>query len=458
MSDIFWFTLFLLYSVASKDVHAYEKHRIKHLPGWNDHLLSSMYAGYLKAGTLARFFYAFVESENDPSNDPLILWFNGGPGCSSLRSFLMDHGPYRVANDGHTLERNPYPWTRFANVLYLETPAGTGFSYDGPLILSSSDDRSAKQNLRALKDFLEKFPRFKSNDLYLSGFSYAAVYVSMLAALLVDEKDINFKGFTIGNGYIDHSKIANSVIEYAYRNGILNKIEHKALRSVCCRDESDESFKCELLGANYLCKQTAFGSVLMKAKLMGKNIWNLNEEKCVKNEDKTTSSPKSHLFEHIFGAKMIKALGSSGGACNNLKSLENYLNKPDVQAAFRVRTIDKWQNCDTRVEVTYRRQYTTMKKFVQKVLDAGKRGLIYAGDTDLACNYMGEHWFVHDLDRPAISQPYFWYHDGIEGGYVQYYENIMFSTIHGTGHYPISNKPSLVYKLITSFIQDKKLI
>ncbi|XP_074596350.1 lysosomal protective protein-like [Brevipalpus obovatus] len=432
MRNIFWYTLFFLYLGVFEDVHAYEKHRIKHLPGWNGNLVSPMYTGYLKAGRLARFFYAFVESESDPANDPLILWFNGGPGCSSLRSFLMDHGPYRVTDDGRTLEKNPHPWTRFANVLYLETPAGTGFSYDSPLVLSSSDDRSTKQNLRALKDFLEKYPRFKSNDLYLSGFSYAAVYVSMLAASLVDEKDINFKGFTIGNGYIDHSKIANSVIEFARQNGILNKIEHKALRSVCCRDESDDSIKCELLGANYLCKQTAFGSVLMKAKLMGKNIWNLEEK---------------------------KSLGSSGGgSCKNLKALETYLNRPDVQGAFRVRTMDKWQNCGTRVEVTYRRQYTTMRKFVQKALEAGKRGLIYAGDTDLACNYMGEHWFVQDLDRPPISQPYTWFHDGIEGGYVQYYDGIVFSTIHGTGHYPISDKPELVYKLITSFIQDKKLI
>jgi carboxypeptidase C (cathepsin A) len=71
----------------------------------------------------------FVESLSQPQTDPVLIWFNGGPGCSSLSDFFILSGPY-IFDDGETvIKPNQWPWNQRANVLYIESPAGVGYSY-----------------------------------------------------------------------------------------------------------------------------------------------------------------------------------------------------------------------------------------------------------------------------------------------------------------------------------------
>ena len=49
----------------------------------------AFYSGYLDVtGSSKKLHYIFTESQNDPDTDPLVLWFNGGPGCSSLLGYI----------------------------------------------------------------------------------------------------------------------------------------------------------------------------------------------------------------------------------------------------------------------------------------------------------------------------------------------------------------------------------
>ena len=87
------------------------------------------YAGYLDGGNIMdlgmenatqRIFYWLVEYNAQASNNstmdnasiPLIFWFNGGPGCSSLGGLFTENGPFRVNQDDRTLYENVFSWNK----------------------------------------------------------------------------------------------------------------------------------------------------------------------------------------------------------------------------------------------------------------------------------------------------------------------------------------------------------
>lgn len=104
------------------------------------------YSGYLEGRQNAQgitdvhLHYVFLESQDSPKDDPLVIWFNGGPGCSSMLGFAQEHGPF-VNNDGkNNFVPNEWSWNKRANMLYLEMPGGVGYSYvDDPKLLVTDD-------------------------------------------------------------------------------------------------------------------------------------------------------------------------------------------------------------------------------------------------------------------------------------------------------------------------------
>jgi carboxypeptidase C (cathepsin A) len=79
-------------------------------------------------------------------------------------------------------EKNEYSWNKQANVVYIESPAGVGFSFCAERDLCNFNDyNSSTDNFEAIQSFFEKFPEYAKNDLYLTGESYAGIYVPYLA-------------------------------------------------------------------------------------------------------------------------------------------------------------------------------------------------------------------------------------------------------------------------------------
>uniref|UniRef100_A0A1I8J0U5 Carboxypeptidase n=1 Tax=Macrostomum lignano TaxID=282301 RepID=A0A1I8J0U5_9PLAT len=180
----------------------------------------TQYSGYLTSssgsGDSRRLFYWLVESSHvDAATAPLVLWMNGGPGCSSVGGLLMTNGPF-LANDRAELERNDFAWNRLANVLYIDSPSGVGLSEPGPTDLTElNDNATTRLNLGALLHFYSLFPEYRGRAFYIAGESYAGIYIPLLASAIIDGGHrpglINLKGIAVGNGL--HMPYNESVFE-----------------------------------------------------------------------------------------------------------------------------------------------------------------------------------------------------------------------------------------------------
>lgn len=140
------------------------------------------YSGYLPVTDSKALHYIFVESKSDPKTDPVVIWFNGGPGCSSLLAFFQENGPWVVGADGNdTIYENPYPWNNQANMLWIESPAGVGYSIaNNTADMSTNDMKQSMDAITALQAWYAKFPEFWDNPLFVSGESYGGIYVPYL--------------------------------------------------------------------------------------------------------------------------------------------------------------------------------------------------------------------------------------------------------------------------------------
>lgn len=142
-----------------------------------------LYSGYVSIpNTKKQLHYMVALSQNDWKNDPVIVWFNGGPGCSSMLGWAQEHGPYVIEDGTNNFVRNDYSWNTEATMIYVESPAGVGYSICGDKTeCNFDDDNSAQDNLQALLGIMEKYSELKTNKLWISGESYAGIYVPKLA-------------------------------------------------------------------------------------------------------------------------------------------------------------------------------------------------------------------------------------------------------------------------------------
>lgn len=150
-----------------------------------------------------KLFFWFFPPGPQGSLDDLIFWTNGGPGCSSLEGLLQENGPFTWPTGTAVPVVNEHSWTNLSSVLWIEQPVGTGFSQGKPNI--QNEDDLAAQLTGFLQQFLEVFSELKGKNFYITGESYAGMYVPYIANYIYEHPgvvDLNLKGIWISDPVI----------------------------------------------------------------------------------------------------------------------------------------------------------------------------------------------------------------------------------------------------------------
>jgi carboxypeptidase C (cathepsin A) len=158
-----------------------------------------------------------------------------------------------------TLYQNPYSWTKLSTMLYFEHPTGVGFSYcqsclgNATCHCQANDNTAAEDNYEAVVAFFKLFPEFSKNDMYITGESYAGIYISMLMGQVMQKGGVpNLKGAAIGNGCTGTKKGACSgdrapyLAELYYGNGLYSSELRKRLLAGCSADWHSDAVSAAL--------------------------------------------------------------------------------------------------------------------------------------------------------------------------------------------------------------------
>ncbi|KAL3092223.1 hypothetical protein niasHT_023782 [Heterodera trifolii] len=446
---------------------------IQELPGLSFRPNFKHYSGFLKTTSKNLFHYWFVTSENKPCQDPLLFWFNGGPGCSSLGGLLDELGPYLINADGKTLRKSPYAWNKNASIVYIESPAGVGFSHsvDG-LPAPSSDDSTAAENYEAVKQFFNKFPLFRANPTFITGESYAGIYVPMLVAKIVDgqaEFPINLEGMAIGNGFVNAPLDTDTLARFAYAHGLVEESKWNQIAKQCCGGCLDT---CDL-GSLYGSCRSMVAEIVHFCWRGGLNVYDIYEN-CTPHPNnldimrrgifnaKSMHSNDSVLwrtdddFENANQPKEEKV--NYLLRCLNGQPLVDYLNKDQVRKALHIPpTVPSWTQCSRWVAMHYRNQYADMSHFVWKALWANVRVLLFYGDTDMACNFLLGQRFSEMLGLKRLGTNPWHFGGQIAGIKTEYGSGLTYITVRGAGHMVPQKRGSEIDYAIGQFLTNRTI-
>ncbi|CAE7197072.1 SCPL26 [Symbiodinium natans] len=407
-----------------------------------------MFSGYINVGA-GQMFYWFVESQQDPAHAPLILWTNGGPGCSGLAGFLTEQGPFRVRPDGETLTLNRYAWNKIANMVFIEQPVGVGFSKanDGT---QYGDQQSAEANFKFVLGFFERYPEYKTNDFYISSESYGGHYMPTLGKLLADRDDVpTFRGIFLGNPltymkYRDYGQYGT-----AWGHQLLPAPLWRQYEAASCASTFPASEECKKVTAE------------MDKILSGFDVYALDFPKC----DRAAAAGQQERLQLMRQVNLAKGdVPPPYQPCASDHG-EKYLNLPEVQTAIHAQHTH-WADCANSVGSAYNSTDLNqpMMPYWQHLIQKGNLNLmIYSGDDDAVCATLGSQQFVWDLGYEPVEGKSWvpWTVLGQTAGFRTDFAvpaaagakaSFAFVTVHGAGHMVPATQPARSLSLLKKFL------
>ncbi|WVQ80388.1 hypothetical protein IAT38_002493 [Cryptococcus sp. DSM 104549] len=437
------------------------KVRIKSTSGWCDPDVRS-FTGYLDVGFGKDLFFYFFESRSKPAEDPVVMWINGGPGCSSSLGMLMELGPCSVKDEPKGLndtEYNPYAWNDKANVFFLDEPIGVGFSHAENGQTVSTTEQAAIDVQAFVSIFFEAFKEFEGRAFHMAGESYGGRYLPVFASAVVDgnkalvkagKKPINLQSVMIGNGVTDYFTTTESYFP----------------------------FQCTLHGDLTEPVQSIANCVAM-AEAVPK-CDKFARKGCLESHDYTACSMAVNYCEEMLGDTFLSAgvnpydvtmpctaeeLGDS--LCYPVtKKIKTYLDLPDVREALGVhKHRGNWSSCDEGVFTRFGQSLDSTGKtwlYVAGLLERGVRVLNYVGILDFICNHVANEMWMERLEwsgKAGYNAETFaeWTVDGHRAGEYKTSGNLTMLKIRGAGHMVPYDKPVEALAMVNAWLDASGL-
>uniref|UniRef100_A0A914V0K8 Carboxypeptidase n=1 Tax=Plectus sambesii TaxID=2011161 RepID=A0A914V0K8_9BILA len=462
MFALWSFSLLLL---AASSFAAPAQDLVTNLPGLNFVPNFKHYSGYLQASPKHFFHYWFAQSQGNPATDPVILWLNGGPGCSSVGGMMDELGPFHAMDFGGTIYENVYAWNKVGSVIFMESPAGVGYSYSTDGNLQTNDDEVATDNYNALLYFFQtKFPELKNNDFYITGESYGGVYLPTLGALLAKDKTNfpTFKGMAIGNGVLSFPLNYNTMVPLFYYHGLMRQSLWDSVSSECCNGNPTTCDYYTKLNSQP-CR-----SLIIKQLDSAEDLNPYNLYASCYLPPKSKKSFIKNSFLRMAGIKpeelTMSNLATNIPICAQDNATETYVNRADVRTALHIPSSrPHWTDCNDYVNEHYTINYSNMVPQVNAILNAGVRVLIYNGDIDSVCNNVMNRQFIQLLGRSVLgtntdmNKPWKYANEepNIAGFVTKYSGGLDFVTVRGAGHFVPADKGREALQLIYNFIKNR---
>ena len=397
--------------------------------------------GYLHPdGTNATglFYWLFEATEVSPADAPLVLWLQGGPGASSLLGQFYELGPHRMEEGDSTPGgAEPVPnaasWNQRANLVFIDQPFGTGFSYaDDPKALVTSMPQMARALRLALVDLGTAEPDLAGyasgrRAVWLTGESYAGKYIPFLATEIMQHADalagaLQAGGLAIGDGWVDPEAIVATYPEFAYAHGLVGAAQRDAMAANVTR------FKAALDGGQF-----------------------------------AAATDIEHAIEHfVEAAAGVHAYDVRHLGPYDFSALGTYLARADVKAALGVGT-RSWQLKSPAVSAALHDDVAKpASQLVAPLLDThGLRVLLYNGEHDMDCNIVGTLAWLGALEWSGAADlkrapRKLWAPPNAESGGVAGYAttagNLTQLTLVGAGHMVPMNAPRTAVAMLNQLL------
>jgi len=419
------------------------------------------YSGYITTNeTYQRnTFYWLIESQSGhPDSDPLVFWYQGGPGCSGLLGLFEEHGPFRIQQDG-TVQLTEFTWNKFANIVYLEQPCGVGYSFSSipGYHYKTGDAEAAADNFQFIEGFLAAFPKYIGRPTWLNGESYGGVYIPTLSYEILSHPQSNiykqYAGLMAGNPVFSCASLyeRDILVNHFYWHSMVSYNVYSQWVSNNCGAQSNANAK--VCGKLYAQVTTEIGQEYQE-------IQNFSF-----NGTQPSVDPDCLYQDFIVGNSTLEWVLSLIEPEDQLFGdfTVKYLNRADVQAALHAHLPPDqgiWRECASPLFLLYKRSDDSMIPFYDALFTQRPdvKVLIYAGDVDMATVPAPQTQLcLAELKGTLKTEWSPWFINGATAGYVEYYTQYSFATVKGAGHTVPTYQPFISMDLFSRFLQNGNL-